>query len=177
MFANFGIDTVIMIVLAAIIGIYLYRLEKKEKSDPLAALCKDCANLSADRLLKTSDDELVRTIIANILSKTDKRRPDVSQILPSLSYGQIAVYAVWLVCHELESADVDALLRSPSAYFVDMAAEGFALIGAEQCADTLICAVEEPGTEPALRDAIATEQPLSLCVAYIRKFPEEFTDL
>ncbi len=169
MFENFDVGTLVMIVLAVIIGIYLHRLDKKEKSDPLAALCKQYRMLSAQTLAAIPDGELVRAVVANVMAKTDRHHPDVYHLIPLLSHGRIAVYSVWLICHELEIADLDALLRSPSGRFLESATDGFALIGAEACA-----AAED---ETALRAAIVAEQPLALCVAYIRDNPDEFIDL
>lgn len=169
MFDNFDAGTLVMIVLAVIIGIYLHQLDKKEKSDPLAALYKQYRTLSAEALAAISDGELVRAVVANIMAKTDRRRPDVYRLIPLLSHGRVAVYSVWLICHELEVSDMASLLRSPSGRFLEAATNGFSLIGAEACA-----AAED---ETALREAIAAEQPLSLCVAYIRDNPDEFVDL
>ncbi len=169
MFENFDVGTLVLILLAVIIGIYLHRLEKKEKSDPLAALCKQYRTLSAETLGAIPDSELVRAVIANILAKTDRRHSDVYHLIPVLSHGKVAVYSVWLICHELEVGDMEALLRSPSGRFLEPASDGFSLIGAAACA-----AAED---ETALREAIAAEQPLTLCVAYIRDNPEEFIDL
>lgn len=169
MFDNFNGGTLVMIVLAILIGIYLHRLEKKEKSDPLAALYKQYRTLSAETLTAISDGELVRAVAANIMAKTDRRHPDVYHLIPLLSHGQVAVYSVWLICHELEVSDWEALLRSPSGRFLESTKDGFALIGADACA-----AAED---ETALREAIAAEQPLALCVTYIRDNPDEFVDL
>ncbi len=176
MFDNFDIGTVVMIVLAAAIGIYLHRLDKKEKSDPLAALYKQYGMLSAEAFAATPDNELVRAVVANIMAKSDRRRPDVYALIPLLSHGQVAVYSVWLLCHELETADMDALLRSPSGRFAEPAADGFSLIGADRCAEALLAAIDSQD-ETALAAAIAAEQPLNLCVAYVRDNPDEFIDL
>ncbi len=169
MFDNFDAGTLVMIVLAVLIGIYLHRLEKKEKSDPFAALYKQYRTLSAETLAAIPDGELVRAVVANIMAKTDRRHPDVYHLIPLLSHGRIAVYSVWLICHELEIAEWESLLRSPSGRFLEAARDGFSLIGAESCA-----AAEE---ETTLREAIAAEQPLALCVTYIRDNPDEFLDL
>lgn len=172
MFANFGIDTVVMIGLAAGIGAYLYRLEKKEKSDPFAALYKQYKTLSSDTLQTLSDDEIVRAVAVNVMAKTDRRHPDVYHLLPLLSHGQAAVYSVWLLCNELKTADLKTMLNSATGRFLSAAADGFALIGAENCAAAL---AEETPDETVLRDAIAAEKPLSLCAAYIRDNMAEFT--
>ncbi|MBR5540539.1 MAG: hypothetical protein IKU56_04085 [Clostridia bacterium] len=111
----------------------------------------------------------MRAVAANVMAKADHRHPDVYSLIPLLSHGQVAVYSVWLICHELEVADGESLLRSPSGRFLEAAKDGFSLIGAAACA-----AAED---ETALREAIAAEQPLALCVTYIRDNPDEFVDL
>ncbi len=176
MFENFDAGTLVTIVLAVVIGIYLHRLDKKEKSDPLAALYKQYGTLSAEAFAATPDNELVRAVAANVMAKTDRRRPDVYSLIPLLSHGQVAVYSVWLICHELDVSDMESLLRSPSGRFAESAADGFSLIGADRCAEALLAAVESQNGA-ALRDAIAAEQPLNLCVAYVRDNPDEFIDL
>ena len=170
MFENFGFGTVLAVILAAAIGIYLYRLDKKEKSDPLAALYRQYATLSPDLLESLSDEELPRAVAVNILNRTDSRRLDVYTLIPLLSHGQTAVYSVWLFCNELAAAELDAVLRSPSGCFAEHAADGFSLIGAIAC-ETALRAEDTA----ALKAALAAEQPLALCAAYIRDNPAEFT--
>lgn len=176
MFENFNAGTLLMIVLAAIIGIYLYRLDKKEKSDPLVALYKQYSTLTADTLAATPDDELVNAVAANIMAKTNRLHPDVYSLIPVLSHGQVAVYCVWILCHELETTDMASLLRSPSVRFAESAAAGFSLIGADLCVDALLAAMESQDAS-ALQETIADQKPLSLCAAYIRENPNEFVDL
>ncbi len=180
MFSNFNTGTVVMILLAAVIGIYLYRLDKKEKSDPLAALYKQYETLTPDSLAAVADGELVRAVAINVMQKTDKKRPDVYALIPFLSHGRVAVYSVWLLCHELETSSVTALLTSPSGCFLEPAADGLALIGAEASAAALTAVLEAPDDQTradALHAALAAEDPLTLCVPYIRENPDEFVDL
>ena len=178
-FANFNGGTVVMIVLAILIAIYLFHLEKKQKSDPLAALYQQYATLTADTLNETADEELVRAVAVNVMNRTDRRRPDVYALIPTLSHGQVAVYSIWLLTNELAATDLAALLATPSGRFAEPAMDGLELVGAAQCAAALKAAVDSPedvALTEALREALDAERPLDLCVAYIRENPDEFTD-
>ncbi len=106
--------------------------------------------------------------------KTDRRHPDVFALLPTLSHGQIAVYSVWVVCNELQEAPLEAVLRSKSRCFCELAVDGFALIGATACEQALVTLLEDPSSDEILRTAIEQEQPLTLCAAYVRENPAEF---
>ncbi len=179
MFENFGVGTLLMIGLAAVIGFYLHKLEKKEKSDTSAALSESYKHLSAEMLCSLSDVDIVRAVAANLLAKTDRRHPDVYHLFPMLSHGRMAVYSVWLICQELATTDLPTLLTTPTTRFIESAAEGFAWIGADACATALLAAVNAPEDEAcctALYAAIADEQPLILCATYIREHLSEFTD-
>ncbi len=174
-FPGFGGGTIVMIVLALLIAAYLIHLDKKQKSDPIAALCKHYQTLTPDTLTALSDEELVRAAVAHILSRTDRRHPDVYHLIPSLSHGQTAVYSVWLTVNELAASDVQTWLQSPSVRFAEMAIDGFSLIGAETCSATLAAVLEDPSnTADAFLQALETEKPLALCVTYIRDNPTEF---
>lgn len=188
-FANVDAGTIVMIVLAVIIAVYLYRLEKKEKKDK-DDLCVRYAVLTRETLAAVPDEQLLRAVAANVMNKQDKDHPDLSQMLPLLSPGRCGVYSVWLVCNELQRRELKAYFRSPYRRFAEFAAEGFALIGAAACAEAMTAAcdryVREKNGEKGLpswealtaqlRQAIAEEQPLSLCVPYIRDNPAEFTE-
>lgn len=179
MFENFGVGTLLMIGLAIVIGLYLYRLDKKEKSDSLVALCEPYKRLSTEMLSSLSDADIVRAVAANLLAKTDRRHPDVYHLFPMLSHGRMAVYSVWVICQELAVTDLPTLLTTPSGRFIEPAADGFALVGAEACAAALLAAAQTPEDEArgvALSTAIADEQPLILCAAYIREHLSEFAD-
>lgn len=179
-------STLIAIVAAIAIALYLYFLDKRTKSDEAAALCKKYAKMTEDLLAATPDEEVVRAVVANLMNKQDKRRPDAAAQLPLLSRGRAAVYSVWLLCHELESQDFTAVFRSPSRRFVDPAVDGFERIGASNTATALraaIKALDEDESAPLLeavttvfREAMASEKPLEMCVQYIRDNPDEFID-
>lgn len=173
--SGFNGGTIVMIVLALLIAIYLIHLDKKQKSDPIAALCKQYQKLSPAVLAALPDEEVVRVAVAHILSRTDRYHPDVYHLIPSLSHGQTAVYSVWLTVNELAASDMEAWLKSPSARFSEMAIDGFSLIGADTCAATLTAVLEDPSnTAEAFLQALEAEAPLTLCTAYIRENPQEF---
>lgn len=178
--------TLVLIALALAIAVYLWFLNKKEKSDKTAALCKTYAVMTEELLASVPDEELVRAVVANLMSKQDKKRPDPAAQLPLLSRGRSAVYSVWLLCHELETQAFDAYFRSSSRRFAEPAADGLERIGATNSATALRAAIRaaEDDTQTPLweavttvfREAVSSEKPLELCVQYIRDNPDEFVD-
>ncbi len=186
MFSRVDSGTVLMMLAAAAIGMYLFVLERREKQSKAADALKQYAVLTEATLAALPDEELVRAVAANLMNKQDAKHPDLSVLLPQLSFGRCGVYSVWLVCHELEKRELSAYFRSPYRRFAGFAAEGFAMVGATACAEAMAAAITAYGQKEAarfaqltaqLRQAIQTEQPLSLCVPYIRDNPHEFTDL
>lgn len=179
-------STLILVALILIIATYLYILDKKGKSDGTAALCKTYAVMTEELLARTPDEEVVRAVVANLMNKQDKRRPDAAAQLPFLSRGRAAVYSVWLLCNELEKQGFDSFFASPSRRFAEPAVDGLERIGASNSATALRAAVraaenaeEKPlwdAVTTVFREAIAAEQPLVLCVQYIRDNPDEFVD-
>lgn len=178
--------TLVLIALALAIAVYLWFLSKKEKSDKTVALCTTYATMTEELLASVSDEELVHAVVANLISKQDNKRPDPAAQLPLLSRGRSAVYSVWLLCHELETQAFDAFFRSSSRRFAEPAADGLERIGATNSATALRVAIRaaEDDTQTPLweaittvfREAVAAEQPLTLCVQYIRDNPDEFVD-
>ncbi len=178
--------TLVLMALAAVIGVYLYILDKRTKSDTAAALCKKYAVMTEELLSSVPDTELVRAVVANVMNKQDKRRPDIASQLPLLSRGRSAVYSVWLLCEETRERSPDAFFASPSRRFAESAADGFERIGALNCATALrttLRSYDEKAQKPlwdavttVFSEAIASEDPLALCVSYIRENPDEFVD-
>lgn len=180
-----SIETLVCIVLALIIALYLAHLNKKAKSDRSAALCRRYALLTEDVLTTLPDNELIRAVVANLMNKLDKKRPDPLSLLPFLSRGRSAVYYVWMFCNDWSEQSLDTVLRSSSARFIPAILEGLEYIGAVDTAEALQTAwnaLQEGATtvskedESALERAIEAEQPLAKCTDYIRKNPTEFTD-
>lgn len=182
-FGKINTGTVILVILALLIYVYLRWLDKKEKSDKAVALYRQYAVLTPQTLASLPDEEVLRAVIANLLAKADRRRPDLYTQLALLSRGQAAVYSVWLLCRESETADFPEI-PAASRRFAEPAITGFSLLGAADCAaalQALVTAFADGTVAPALsaafRNAIALEQPLALCLHYIRENPEEFCDL
>lgn len=178
--------TAVLIVLAVIIGIYLHVLGKRTKSGRSTALCETYAVMTEALLQSTPDEKLVEAVIGNLMSRLDKHRPDLAASLPFLSRGRADVCSIWLLCHELGTADLAAFFASPSRRFAETAVRGLEDVGAVRCAEILgaaCAAAEDPTAEVAwdaetgrLRRELEEEQPLQRCVTYIRCHPDEFTD-
>lgn len=179
MFGNFNYGTVVLILLAIAIYLYLKWLDKKEKSGKKATLYERYKTLTPDTLSALPDEELLRAVIANLLA----RNTDLYRETAVLSHGRTAVYSVWLLCNEIATADFEKL-SATSRRFADVATDGFLLLGAERCAAALqnLVTAFANGTLTAelsatFRDAIEQEQPLEQCTAYIRQNINEFCDL
>ncbi len=168
-----GVDggTLLLLIAAIAVALYLRYLNKRYPNGETAPTSEP---LTEERINRLSDEDLVRAAVLSILAKTDRRRPDVYALLPTLSHGQTAVYSVWVVCNELENAPFADMLHSPSGRFGAAAADGFSLIGAAACEQAMIAVMELPDDDTALRSAIEGEQPLARCAAYIRDNPAEF---
>lgn len=187
-----GIDntTLILMALAALVGIAIYRMEKLHKQHRSNDVCEQYATLTEADIAAIPDGELVRAVAANLIAKQEKDGVELSRLLPLLSPGQRGVYGGWLLCNELSVRDLGAYFRSPYRRFAPMAQEGFAMVGAVQCAAVMQEACErferqkngEKGLAPwaeitaRLQQAVQQEQPLSLFEKYIRDTPAEFAD-
>ncbi len=167
-----GTKTVIMAALALLIAWYLHHLSKKEKKE------KPAQALTAERLSATPDEELVNTVVRDLLDSCERRRresnlpftaPDVYRMLPLWSNPQVNVYTVWVTVKETAAGGIQGMKNSPSAPFAVLAADGFEQIGAAACAAAL-----RAEDETAFAEAVVSEQPLSLCVGYIRDNAEAF---
>lgn len=161
-----GTKTLVMAALALLIAWYLYRLSKQEKKENLAQA------LTAERLSATPDDELVDTVVRDLLDSCERRRreshlpftaPDVYRMVPLWTNPQVNVYTVWVTVKETAAAGLRGMKVSPSAPFMALAADGFSQIGATACA-----AAMQAEDEAAFAAAVAEERPLALCVEYIR---------
>ena len=163
------IRLVVLVILAAIVGLYLvYLNRKKEPADTLAPFAK----LDEARLNATPDGELLSTVIANLLSKMDPKRPDPYVTIPPLGEARCTVYCVWVYDRILQEDGVEALKKGKEALLVDFALDGFKTIGATRCAEA-VAALFSDGATPedalaAYRNAAAEEKPLEACVPYIR---------
>ena len=171
-----GVKTLILIVLAVIIAIYLWTLSRREKK-PAAD-----APLTAARLANTPDDRLVDTAVRAMLADCDPSRPDPYRQTALWANAQVNVYSVWVIVKEQGASGFEALVASPTAHFLPLAADGFGQIGAPQCEAALrdFLAKETPdagacaAADKAFAAAVTAEQPLALCVPYIRDNAEAF---
>ena len=125
---------------------------------------------------------ITQNVVANIMAKVDKRRPDAYKTVSQLSHGRNAVYCVWLICKELDAGSFEEVLEGPSAVFLELAADGFDAVGAPGCAaavrSVLTASSEEERAElhADFLEQAEVEQPLEKCVEYIRDNPDEFLD-
>lgn len=170
----------LLILLAAVIAVYLWGLNRREKKGRADELAEQYKRLDAAALAGIPDDRLVDAVAANLLAKLDPRRPDAYQTIPPLSRGRSAVYSVWLICHECAQGGLTGWYAGSSSEFTDLAADGLELIGAAECAAAVRASRREGADTGALSavldEAMKRELPLEKCVAYIRDNPGEFVD-
>ncbi len=170
----------LLILLAAVIGAYLWGLNRREKKGHADQLTARYKSLDESGLAEIPDDRLVDAVAANVIAKLDPRRPDAYHLVPTLSQGRCSVYCVWLVCHECAQEGLAGFYAGPSAVFAELAADGLELVGAVECAAAVRAAMREGADLSALSasfdDAAKRELPLEKCVAYIRDNPVEFVD-
>ncbi len=161
-----GTKTLVMAALALLIAWYLHHLSRQEKKEKLMQA------LTAEQLSAIPDDELVGTVVRDLLDSCERRRresnlpftaPDVYRMVPLWSNPQVNVYTVWVTVKETAVGGLAGMKNSPSAPFMALSVDGFRQIGATACA-----AAMEAEDEAAFAAAVTEEQPLTLCVGYIR---------
>ena len=167
-----GVKTLILAALALLIAWYLHHLSKKEKQEKLTQA------LTAERLANTADEELVGTVVRDLLDSCERKHresnlpfttPDVYRMVPLWTNPQVNVYTVWVAVKEIGAGGIAGMKSSPSAPFMALAADGFLQIGAAACAAALQAEDDE-----AFATAVTAEQPLALCVEYIRDHADAF---
>ena len=182
-----GYYLLILVFMAALVGLYLWGNRHKDADSRAARLGRLYKTLDEDTLASIPDEDLVDAVVANLLEKQDRRRPDPYHTIPLLSRGRAAVYSVWLLCKELDEGSFEDLYASASSVFDELAADGMDLIGAPRCGTALREAKEQiadmEGTAETLAqlhadflEAAEEEKPLDRCVEYIRANPREFID-
>lgn len=182
-----GYYLLILVFMAALVGLYLWGNRHKEQDSRAARLGRLYRELDENKLAGIPDEELVDAVVANLLEKQDRRRPDPYHTIPLLSRGRTAVYSIWLICKELDEGSFENLYAGPSAVFDELAADGMDLIGAPRCAAALRAAKDQIGDMEGHAEELAQlhadfleaaedEQPLGRCVEYIRANPREFVD-
>lgn len=167
-----GVETLVLIAGALVIAWYLHHLSKREKAE------RKVETLTAARLAETPDAELVNTVVRDLLDSCERARkksnlpwtaPDMYRMVTEWANPQVNVYSVWVAVKETENGGIAALKASPSHVFFDLAADGFAAIGADGCAAAL-----RDEDEAAFAAALTAEQPLARCAEYIRDNAEAF---
>ena len=173
-----------LIILAVIAGLLLIamRLGRRQgKNTRAERLMKQYAVMTREMIDNAPEGELVDGAVSRILAKAaETRRPDPVVVLSGLPHANTTVYAVWAVCKEMTASGYDVMMKTAARDFADLARVSFSEIGASACADAweaLHTAEEKTeDLEAALRMAIQSECPLSLCEEYIRDHAEEFID-
>ena len=177
-----GYYLLILVFAACIVALLMLRNNKKRPATKAQSLQERYAVMTKELLDATPDEELVNAVAANLMGKLSSRRPDPLITIVHLSHGRNAVYFTWMLVKEVEHNGVEALLKKPASRFVDVGVEGLITVGAEQTAAAVrafVAQTEQDGeASPAeqLLLAMETEQPLSLCVDYIRDNPDDFLD-
>lgn len=176
-----GYYLLILVFAGCVIGLLMMRNNKKRSNTKAENLQKTYAVMTKTLLDETPDDRLVNAVIANLMEKLSDGRPDPLVTIPRLSHGRNAVYFTWMLVKEVEHHGAEALLKKPASRFVDVGVEGLIAIGAENTAQAVKAFVtpaedvqEDLGA--ALTATIEMEQPLALCVEYIRDNPDDFMD-
>ena len=156
---NPGYYLLMVVFVGCIVAVLYLNRRRSHTATRAEQLQKQYAVMTPALLAETADDAVVNAVIANLMGKLREENPDPLITMPQQSVGRSAVYFCWLLCKEAEKNGVAALLQKPTA-------EAFAAYR------------ETPTDETAaaLENALQTEQPLTLCVAYIRSLPDEFTD-
>lgn len=183
-FSQLGVGNYIMlgVMVVGVVVLYIWGSHYKGKDSRAEMLQRRYGLMDADKLAEVPDEELVEAVVANIMAKVDKRRPDAYKTVSQLSHGRNAVYCVWLICKELDAGSFEEVLEGPSAVFLELAADGFDAVGAPGCAaavrSVLTASSEEERAElhADFLEQAEVEQPLEKCVEYIRDNPDEFLD-
>ncbi len=184
--AIFGADSsgytlLVLVFLATLIGVYLYGLSRRSPA-PGDEVLEQYRHLTAEKLAATPDDQLIRAVVANILAKQDQQHPDPYRDIPLLSPGRCAVYSVWLLLKEWESAEKTGgfagILAGPSGRFAPLAADGLENIGAPLCAGAVRQALDgdTAAADQQFPAALEQENPMGLAVQYIRDNIDQFVD-
>lgn len=171
-----GYTLLILVFAACIVGLLLLRKPRERKKTRAEELQEQYAVLTAEKLENTADEQLVTAVVANLMGKLPRRRPDPLMAFPKLGRGRSAVYFVWLAMKEVEHNGVAALKTKGFSRFADVALEGLKTMEAFETADAVQAFLKEDGTPLAVEEAIEKENPLARCAEYIRLNPAEFID-
>lgn len=183
---NWDWKQLVLVVVLVVLLLVLRKLgSKKGKESRAARMMQKYGHMTRETFDAIPAGERVDAVISRVLARAEElQRPDPVQALGELGNGSTVVYCVWAVCRELAAGDAAALLASPTATILDLAAESFRAVGAPGCGDAFAALLVQPredaaalqAAEQALRQALETECPLSLCEDYIADHADEFVD-
>ncbi len=171
-----------VLVVIALLLLVAMRFGRRQGKDTRAErLMKKYAVMTREMIENAPEGELVDGAVSRVLAKAaEARRPDPAVVLANLPHANTTVYAVWVICKELAASGYAAMNKTAARDFADLARVSFEEIGAVQCAvawEALHTAEDKTDElEQALRAAIQSECPLSLCEDYIRDHAEDFID-
>ncbi len=174
-------EWIILVVVAGLLLVAMKFGKRQGKDTRANRLMKQYAVMTREKLENAPEGELVDGAVSRILAKAAaERRPDPVVTLANLPHPNTVVYTVWVVCKEMAASDYAAMMKTAARSLADMAADCFTQVGAPDCAAafaTLHTAEKKTADmESALRMAIQTECPLSLCEGYIRDHAADFID-
>lgn len=173
----FALIFVFVVLIAAVLMFRNRIIGGKGKSDGIQ---KQYEKLDEALLAQTPDDKLVNAVAANLMGKITGSRSDPLVALAHLSRGRNAVFFTWMLCKEVEHNGVEALCKKPAVKFTDVGVEGLKTLGAEKTAAAVAAYLDADGqtaqNTQAVLCALDEEQPLALCVTYIRDNAEQFVD-
>lgn len=160
-----GVKTIVLVVAALLIALYLRSLSRREKRETIHE------TLTADKLAALPDGQVVNAVIKDMLAACEAAKKEPYRMAATWSNPQVNVYSVWATVKELELTVFSTLEGTPAGQFLPFSVEGFHQIGAPACA-----AAVEAADDDAFSAAVAAEQPLTLCVEYIRDNAEAFVE-
>ena len=165
-----GIKTPIMILGIILIFLYLRHLSKNEKKEAATEA------LTAETLAATEDDKLLQTVVRALFAECEAKKCEPYRMAAVWSNPEVNVYTVWAVVKEAEHCMLAGVFDSCSANLLPLAADGFGQIGATACEAAVRAALESPkdADNAAFYAAVEAEDPLALCVPYIRDNAEAF---
>ncbi len=174
---------IFLVIAAMALGVYLKLTSGTKKGSRADILMEKYKTMDRQTLESIPDGMLVDAVIANLMSKIDEKKGDDYLTIPLLSPGRCAVYSIWLTIKELESKGLQGFLSGKPGRFAGLAADGLELVGAERSGGAMreiLNAAEDatglPELENRLKNSISQENPLKMCVEYIRANPDEFLD-
>lgn len=171
-----GYTLLLLVFVACIVGVLLMRQTKPRKKTRAEELQEQYKVLTEEMLASIPDEQLVTAVVANLMGKLPRRRPDPLVTFPKLGRGRCTVYFVWLMMKEIEHNGVAALKSKGALRFNEMGLEGLKTVEADETANAVEAFLETDGHPDAVLDAIEKEQPLSRLAEYIRLNPAEFAD-